>query len=66
MLNVSIGTAKYIDLKDRKNDREQKIGIENCVMKKVRAPTDLAGLAVLIALRGGDFFGPLVAAPNWN
>jgi hypothetical protein len=66
VLNVSIGTAKYIDLKDRKNDREQKIGIENCVMKKVKSPTDLAGLAVLIALRGGDFFGPLIATPNFN
>ncbi len=66
VLNVSIGTAKYIDLKDRKNDREQKIGIENCVMKKVKSPTDLAGLAVLIALRGGNFFGPLVAAPGLN
>ena len=64
VLNVSIGTAKYIDLKDRKNDREQKIGIENCVMKKVKVPADLAGLALLIALRGGDFFGPLMAAPN--
>jgi uncharacterized protein involved in outer membrane biogenesis len=64
VLNVSIGTTKYIDLKDRKNDREQKIGIDNMVLKHVKSPTDLAGLAVLIALRGGDFFGPLVAAPN--
>jgi hypothetical protein len=64
VLNVSIGTAKYIDLKDRKNDREQKIGIDNMVLKNVKATTDLAGLAVLIALRGGDFFGTLVAAPN--
>jgi uncharacterized protein involved in outer membrane biogenesis len=64
VLNVSIGTAKYIDFKDRKNDREQKIGIENSVIKNVKAPTDLAGLAVLIAFRGGDFFGPLMAAPN--
>ncbi len=60
VLNVSVGTAKYIDLKDRKNNREQKIGIENCVMKNVKTPTDLAGLAMLIALRGGDFFGSLI------
>jgi uncharacterized protein involved in outer membrane biogenesis len=59
VLNVSVGTAKYIDLKDSKNNREQKIGIENCVMKNVKTPTDLAGLAALVALRGGDFFGSL-------
>jgi hypothetical protein len=66
VLNVSVGTAKYIDLKDQKNNREQKIGIENCVIQNVKAPTDLAGLAVLIALRGGDFFGPLIATPGLN
>jgi hypothetical protein len=59
VLNVSVGTAKYIDLKDSKNNREQKIGIENCVMKNVKTPTDLAGLVALIALRGGDFFSSL-------
>jgi uncharacterized protein involved in outer membrane biogenesis len=59
VLNVSVGTAKYIDLKDPKNNREQIIGIENCVMKNVKTPTDLAGLAALVALRGGDFFGSL-------
>ena len=60
VLNVSIGTAKYIDLKDPKNNREQKIGIENCVIKNVKSPADLAGLGLLVALRGGDFFGSLV------
>ena len=66
VLNVSVGTAKYVDLKDRKNNRDQKIGLENMIIKNVKAPTDLAGLAVLIALRGGDFFGPLVTVPNLN
>jgi uncharacterized protein involved in outer membrane biogenesis len=64
VLNVSVGTAKYIDLKDAKNNREQKIGIENCVMKNVKTPTDLAGLAALVALRGGDFFGSLAGEKN--
>jgi uncharacterized protein involved in outer membrane biogenesis len=61
VLNVSVGTAKYIDLKDQKNNRELKIGIENQVVKNVQTPADLAGLAVLVALRSGDFFGSLVA-----
>ena len=61
VLNVSVGTAKYLDLKDQNNNREQKIGIENQVIKNVQTPADLAGLAVLVALRSGDFFGSLVA-----
>lgn len=64
VLNVSIGTAKFIDLKDQRQNREQQIGIENCVIKNVKSPTDLTGLAVLIALRGGDFFGSLFDAPK--
>lgn len=60
VLNVSIGKARFIDLQDQKNNREQLIGIENCVMKDVKEPTDLGGLVLLVALRGGDFFGSLV------
>jgi hypothetical protein len=56
VLNVSVGTAKFIDLKDPSKNREQKIGIDNLVMKNVKTPADLAGLAVLVALRSGDFF----------
>jgi hypothetical protein len=56
VLNVSVGSAKFIDLKNPANNREQKIGIDNLVMKNVQTPSDLTGLAVLVALRGGDFF----------
>ena len=35
VLNVSVGTAKFIDLKDPSNNRTQKIGLDNCVMKDV-------------------------------
>lgn len=64
VLNVSIGTVKFIDLKDQRNNREQTIGIQNLVIKNVKSETDLAGLAVLVALRGGDFFGSLLAPPK--
>jgi hypothetical protein len=60
VLNVSVGTAKYIDLKDPRQNREQKIGLENIVMKNVRSENDLNGLAVLVALRGSDVFGALI------
>jgi hypothetical protein len=64
VLNVSVGTAKFIDLKDQRFNRTQKIGLDNCVMKNVKSRADLAGLAVLVALRGGDFFGSLVDLPR--
>ncbi len=56
VLNVSIGSAKYIDLKNPNNDRQQKIGIDNLVVKNIRTPADLTGLAVMIGLRSRDFF----------
>jgi hypothetical protein len=64
VLNVSIGTAKFIDLKDQRLDRTQKIGIENCVIKNVKSPADLAGLGALIWLRGGHTVGLPVKLPK--
>jgi uncharacterized protein involved in outer membrane biogenesis len=64
VLNVSVGTAKFIDLKDQRNNRTQKIGLDNCVLKNVKSQADLGGLAALIALRGGDVFGSLVDVPK--
>jgi hypothetical protein len=64
VLNVSVGKLKFIDLKNQRNNREQPIGIENLVIKNVKSPVDLAGLFVLVALRGGDFFGSLLALPK--
>jgi len=61
VLNVSVGTAKFIDLKNPLNNHEQKIGLENVPVRNVRSTADLAGLAVLVALRSGDFFGGLLA-----
>jgi hypothetical protein len=55
-LNVSVGTLKYIDLKDQRNNRTQKIDVENQVIPNVKTPADLTGLAFLIGLRSGDFF----------
>jgi len=59
-LNVSVGTAKYIDLANPTNNREQKISLENQVLKNVKTEADLVGLMTLVALRGSDVFGVLV------
>ena len=64
VLNISVGKAQFIDLKDQHNNRSQEIGIENCMMKNVKTPADLGGLALLIALRGGDFFSSLLDPTN--
>ena len=56
LLDVSIGKVKYIDQGDAANDREQMIGIENCLMTNVKTPADLAGLAADIALHSDGFF----------
>jgi hypothetical protein len=64
VLNVSVGTVRFIDLKNQRNNRAQTIGIENLVIKNVKSETDLAGLAVLVALRGGDFLSSLLAPPK--
>jgi hypothetical protein len=60
VLNISIGKAKFIDLKDQRLNRAQKIGIENCIIKNVKSPADLKGLALLVALRSDGLFDSLV------
>lgn len=61
VLNVSVGTFKYIDLGNQKNNRAQKLDIENQIIPHVKKPADLAGLMVLIALRSDNFFTSFVA-----
>jgi uncharacterized protein involved in outer membrane biogenesis len=59
VLNVSIGTAKFIDLKDPSNNREQNIGIDNCIIPNVKSPIDLVAFAVDIELHSDGFFDSL-------
>jgi|SRR5665213_326842 len=61
VLNVSVGKFKYIDLGNQTNNREQIVGIENQIVPPIKTPADVAGLAVLVALRSGDFFGPFIS-----
>ena len=60
VLTVWVGAAKYVDLKDQRNNRAQTIGIEDCPIRNVKSLDDLRGLELLIGLRGGEFFKPLV------
>lgn len=63
-LQVSVGTAKYIDLQNPANNHEQDIALKNCQVPNVKAVTDLAGLILLIDLRSNHFFDSLVADPQ--
>ena len=63
-LNVSFNKAKYIDLQNPKNNRVQTIGLQNCVVPKVKSANDLAGLFLLIDLRSDHFFDPFVGQPK--
>ncbi|HUC83837.1 MAG TPA: hypothetical protein VL970_01485 [Candidatus Acidoferrales bacterium] len=64
VLNVSIGQVKFIDLENQQRNRTQNIGIEDLVIKNVKSQADLAGLAVLVALRGGGFFDSVIGLPD--
>jgi len=64
VLNVSVGKARFIDLKDQQNNREQVIGLENCVTPNVTTPTDLGPLVAIIVLRSDGFFNSLVEQKN--
>jgi uncharacterized protein involved in outer membrane biogenesis len=60
-LNVSFNKARYIDLQNRHNDREQIIGLQNCVVPDVKSARDLAALVFIIDLRSNHFFDPLLS-----
>jgi len=60
-LNVSVGQFKYVDLQDAGNNQTQNIALNNIVISNVTSVADLAGLGLVVGLRSGDFFKPLVA-----
>jgi uncharacterized protein involved in outer membrane biogenesis len=65
VLNLSLGKVRYLDLKDRSQNREWNITLENQVFKNVKTRDDLTGLELLIALRsGGNFPGLPAGIPN--
>ena len=64
MMDVSVGTFKYIDLKDPANNRTQLVGMTNVPAPHIKTATDLTGLGVLILLRSDNFFEPLASQPG--
>jgi hypothetical protein len=57
VLNISIGTVKFIDLKNQMRNRTLAFGIRNQTIPNVRSPADFIGLESMLWLRGGYWVG---------
>jgi hypothetical protein len=53
VLNLSLGRMRFIDLKDRKNDRDVTINADNQVFNNVKTEGDVYSIMFLIWLRSG-------------
>ncbi len=53
VLNISLGRVRYIDLKNRANDYDVPIGIDNQVFNNVRTEGDVYGMLIILWLHGG-------------
>jgi uncharacterized protein involved in outer membrane biogenesis len=60
VLNLSLGKAKYLDLKAPKNNREFRVNLQNQVFKNVKSEADLYGILFVLWLRSG---GSITSAP---
>jgi hypothetical protein len=56
VLNLTLGRARFIDLKDARNNREIRVDLQNQVFKNVKSESDLYGILFLIWLRSGGHF----------
>jgi hypothetical protein len=56
VLNLSIGKAEYVDLKDARQNREARADLKNLVFKNVKSEADVQGILFMIWLRSGGKF----------
>ncbi len=53
VMNLSVGKAHFIDLKNLRNNREFKANLQNQVFRNVKTTGDLYGVLILLWLRSG-------------
>ena len=53
VLNLSIGKARFVDLKNPAHNCESRFGLENQVFKNIRSRDELNGVVFLLYLRSG-------------
>jgi hypothetical protein len=56
VLNLSLGKAKYVDLKDARNNREIQVKLQNQIFKNVKSEGDVYGILFMIWLQSGGRF----------
>jgi hypothetical protein len=57
VLNFSLGSAKFVDLKDQKRNRTVNINLQNVIVKDVKTSADLRDLKGQISSKGGNLVG---------
>jgi hypothetical protein len=63
VLNLSIGTVKFINLKEQYRNRMVTIGLQDQIYTNVLSPADLPGLSGQLWIHGGYLVGLPVHAP---
>lgn len=53
VLNLSLGRARFIDLKNRKNDRDVNLNLDDQVFNNIKTEGDVYGMMFLLWLRSG-------------
>jgi len=53
VMNLSVGKARFIDLKNLRNNREFNANLQNQVFRNVKTAGDLYGVLILLWLRSG-------------
>ena len=64
VLNLSLGSAKFIDLADKRNNREVRLDLQNQIFKNIKTEADFYGMGVLLWLRSGGTQWPAAGGPT--
>ena len=63
-LNVSLGAIKFVDLKNQSNNHSLRVGVENKIIKNVKAPADLNDFGSQLWVKGAYLVGLPVSRPS--
>ena len=64
VLNLSIGTVKFVDLKDQRRNQTVTFGLQNQIYTNVISTANLPGLSAQLYIHGGRYVGLPVSAPR--
>jgi hypothetical protein len=56
VLNLSLATARFIDLKNPRNNHDVRVNMDNELFRQVKSQNDLNGIFTMIWLRSGGTF----------